>query len=154
VYEPEDMANPARHSKSRHRLSCLTTLAPALAAAVLASLAAGPALALDAAIVKGLRELDMSARLEQRCDYEAMLRIARDEKHFSPDRVVAGVTEAPKVDGDVLTGDGAAFRSKGEWYSLSYVCKTSDDHMDVLDFGYRIGDLIPEDKWEEYGLWD
>ena len=132
----------------------MTVIAPALAAAILMPPTVGPAFALDAAIVKGLLELDMGARLEQRCDYEAMLRIARDQKRFSPDRVVAGAMEAAKADGDVLSGDGAAFRSKGKWYGLSYVCKTSDDHMNVLDFDYRIGDLIPEDKWEEYGLWD
>ncbi len=148
------MAFSAHRPKSRRFPSLLTLLAPVLAAAWIAPLAAWPALALDAAIVKGLRELDLGARLEQRCDYEAMQRIAHDQKKYSPDRVVAGATEATEVDGDLLTGDGAAFRSKGKWYSLSFVCKTSDDHMDVLDFSYRIGDLIPEDKWEEYGLWD
>lgn len=147
------MSSPAHSRKSRCRLSRLTAIA-LLAAAILAPLAATPALALDAAIVKGLRELDLGARLEQRCDYEAMQRIAHDTKGYSPDRVVAGATEETEVDGDVLTGDGAAFRSKGKWYQLSFVCKTSDDHMDVLDFDYRIGDLIPKDKWEEFGLWD
>jgi Domain of Unknown Function (DUF930) len=54
----------------------------------------------------------------------------------------------------LLEGAGAAFRSKGKWYKLSYVCKTSDDHMDVLDFNYEIGAPIPESDWEKYGLWN
>ncbi len=124
-------------------------LAPALVVPLATS-----AFALDAAIVKGLRELDLGARLEQRCDYEAMLRIAKDKKGYRPDRVVAGATAEAKVEGDQIQGEGAAFRSKGKWYRLSYVCKTSDDHMDVLDFDYQIGDAIPEDKWDQYGLWE
>jgi Domain of Unknown Function (DUF930) len=113
-----------------------------------------PSAALDAAIVKGLKELDLNARLEQRCDIEAMSRIAKDKKGYRPDRVVAGATAETKIDGDSIEGDGAAFRSKGKWYQLSYVCRTSDDHMDVLDFNYKIGEAIPENDWEKFGLWE
>jgi hypothetical protein len=119
-----------------------------------AALAASPSSALDAAIVKGLLELDLGARLEQRCDIEAMTRIDKDSKTFSPDRVVAAATAEPKVDGNSIHGIGAAFRSKGAWYRLTYDCKTSDNHMDVLSFDYEIGDEIPEDKWSAFGLWD
>jgi hypothetical protein len=126
----------------------------ALAVLSATSLSASSALALDAAIVKGLLELDLGARLEQRCDIEAMTRIDKDSKKFSPDRVVAAATAEPKVDGNALHSVGAAFRSKGAWYSLTYDCKTSDDHMDVLSFDYEIGDEIPEDKWSAFGLWD
>ena len=59
-----------------------------------------PSAALDAAIVKGLKELDLNARLEQRCDIEAMSRIAKDKKGYRPDRVVAGATAETKIDGD------------------------------------------------------
>ena len=112
-----------------------------------------PATALEAAIVRGLRELELGARLEQRCDIEAMTRIAKDKKGYRPDRVVAGATADAQAEGDKLQGEGAAFRSKGKWYRLSYVCRTSDDHMDVLDFNYEIGAAIPEADWEKYGLW-
>jgi Domain of Unknown Function (DUF930) len=115
---------------------------------------ASPSAALEPAIVRGLKELDLSARLEQRCDIEAMSRIASDKKGYRPERVVAGATQDAKVDGDSLKGDGAAFRSKGKWYRLSYVCKTSPDHMDVLDFSYKIGDAIPQSDWDKYQLWD
>ena len=48
----------------------------------------------------------------------------------------------------------AAVRSKGKWYRLSFVCKTSADHMSVLSFDYKIGDAIPKEHWEEYNLFD
>ncbi len=115
---------------------------------------ASPSAALEPAIVRGLKELDLGARLEQRCDIEAMSRIAKDKKGYRPERVVAGATADAKVEGDSIKGDGAAFRSKGKWYRLSYVCKTSPDHMDVLDFSYKVGDPIPESDWEKFQLWD
>jgi Domain of Unknown Function (DUF930) len=143
------MVHPAYKRPSA--FSRILILASAL---VVAPPLAAPSAALEAAIVKGLRELDLSARLEQRCDIEAMTRIAKDKKGYTPERVVAGATADTKVEGDLLEGAGAAFRSKGKWYKLSYVCKTSDDHMDVLDFNYEIGAPIPESDWEKYGLWE
>ena len=83
-----------------------------------------------------------------------MARIDHDKKGYSPERVVAAATADTKVDGDSLLGRGAAVRSKGKWYSLSFVCKTSADHMQVLSFDYQIGAPIPKEKWEEYNLFD
>jgi Domain of Unknown Function (DUF930) len=145
------MARPAQKPDRLLPFSGTLVLAIALSAA---PPFVSPANALEAAIARGLRELDLGARLEQRCDYEAMTRIAKDKRGYRPDRVVAGATAEAKVDGDSIAGDGAAFRSKGKWYRLSYVCRTSDDHMDVLDFNYKIGEPIPEAEWEKYGLWE
>lgn len=117
-------------------------------------LAPSPAAALDSAIVKGLRLLDMSTRLEQRCDIEAMDRIARDKKGYRPDRIVASATEDTRAAADEIVAGGGAFRSNGMWYRLSYVCRTSDDHMDVLDFSYEIGGPIAEADWENLNLFD
>ena len=113
------------------------------------------AAALDAAIVKGLRELDLGARLEQRCDYEAMTRIAKDKKRYRA-RPRRGRRRRRMRRSTATRSRAQAPPSarKGKWYRLSYVCKTSADHMDVLDFNYKIGDAIPEADWEKYGLWE
>lgn len=121
---------------------------------ILLCAAASPAAALDPAVVKGLRLLDMTTRLEQRCDIEAMDRIARDEKGYRPDRIVAAATADTRMEADEIEAGGAAVRSKGMWYRMSYVCRTSDDHMQVLDFSYEIGEAIPESDWENFGLFD
>jgi hypothetical protein len=55
--------------------------------------------------------------------------------------------------GHTVTGKGGAFRSKGRWYSFSFTCKATPDHMKVLSFGYKIGEPIPESKWTALGLW-
>jgi len=48
---------------------------------------------------------------------------------------------------------GAAFRNQGQWYQFSFTCKRTPDHLGVVSFSYEIGQLIPESKWADYGLW-
>jgi hypothetical protein len=100
---------------------------------------------------KALDRLDPQTRLEQICDLEAMNRIKRDQK-YSPDRAQGAASADPKTEGHKLTATGGAFRSKGDWYELSFVCEATPDHMKVLSFEYQTGKSIPKAKWEEYGL--
>ncbi len=101
---------------------------------------------------RALKMLDPSARLEQVCDMAAMAQIRREAKEYRPDRAMASALAEPKSGPVSLEAKGAAFRSKGKWYQLSYVCKTTPDQMKVLSFDYKIGDAIPEDRWDGYGL--
>src|SRR6185437_12903828 len=114
---------------------------------------ASPAVALDARLKAGLLKLDPDTRLEQRCDAEALERIARDANPYKPDRVVAYAIKTPTLQGDAIESPGAAFRAKGQWYGLSYNCHTAHDRMQVLSFRYEIGDRISEDDWPKYNLW-
>lgn len=100
-----------------------------------------------------LRRLEPETRFEQVCDIELMARIRADSSPFRPDRVVGGALEPPHHEGAVLTGKGAALRSGGLWYRLSFECRTTPDHMRVLELTYRVGDAIPEEAWGDYGLW-
>ncbi|WP_458761431.1 DUF930 domain-containing protein [Afipia sp. TerB] len=112
-----------------------------------------PAIAMDPRFAASLKRLDPTTRLEQVCDLEAMTRISRDANPFHPDRAKTDVLTHPVQSGDLIKGTGGAFRSKGKWYSFSFTCKGSPDHMRVLAFSYKIGDLIPESKWASLGLW-
>jgi hypothetical protein len=123
-------------------------------AALLALLSASPAMALDSALKAGLLKLDPETRLEQRCDAEALDRIGKDGSRYKPDRVVAYAMATPTMLTDAIESPGAAFRSKGEWYRLAYVCKTAPDHMKVLSFEYQVGDPIPVEDWQKYNLWE
>jgi len=127
------------------RKLCLSALAVMAAAC--------PAHALDSRMKTELLELDPDTRLEQRCDAEVADRIAEEDKRFKPDKVIAYATQEPKEDGDEIKTRGGAFRSKGEWYRVSYKCLTAPDHMQVLSLRYSIGDKIPEDEWEQYNLY-
>jgi hypothetical protein len=110
-------------------------------------------LAADARFIASLGRLDPQMRLEQICDYEAMNRIGRSGQAFHPDRAKSDVVTPPRHVGDTLVGAGGAFRSAGNWYQFSFTCKTSPDHLRVLSFEYRVGAIIPQAKWEVYGLW-
>jgi hypothetical protein len=118
-------------------------------AALVVSLA--PAAA-DTRLQKMLRQLDPGARMEQVCDMAAMARIRQDEREYKPDRTIAAALAEPKVADLSLEARGAAFRSGGKWFQLSYVCRTTADRMQVVQFDYKIGAAIPEDKWDSYGL--
>jgi hypothetical protein len=110
-------------------------------------------LALERRFEASLRRLDPTTRLEQICSLETMARIKRDGKQFRPDRAVIDAVSAPKISGHSVQGTGGAFRSRGSWYQFEFTCKTTDDHMKVLSFEYRIGSPIPESRWSELGLW-
>jgi hypothetical protein len=109
---------------------------------------------MDAALRAGLLKLDPQTRLEQRCDAEVLDRISHDDHKYKADRVVAYAFATPEMKADAIRSPGAAFRSKGQWYRLKFKCETAPDHMEVLQFRYRIGDEIPEADWAKYNLYD
>ena len=126
----------------------------ALFALALAPFCASPALALDARIRGQLEKLTPEERLEQRCDMEAMDRIGGGKGGFRPDKVIAYAFGDPKLDGTTFKTKGAVFRSKGEWYRLSYKCEASEDRLEVNGFKYRIGEQVPHGDWAAHYLYD
>ncbi|WFP74278.1 DUF930 domain-containing protein [Mesorhizobium sp. WSM4906] len=125
---------------------CLMVLAPLTLA--------WPAKAMDNALRAGLLKLDPETRLEQRCDAEVLDRISHDDHKYKADRVVAYAFATPQMSADAIRSPGAAFRSKGQWFRLKFKCQTAPDHMQVLQFRYKIGDEIPETDWAKYNLYD
>jgi hypothetical protein len=109
--------------------------------------------AADSHIEEMLKRIDPEDRLEQVCDYAAADRIAHSHSGYRPDRAVIDSVSPPQISGDTVKGDGGAFRSGGQWYQFSFTCKTTPDRLKILSFDFRIGDRIPEDKWDSFGLW-
>lgn len=107
----------------------------------------------DARILRSLKLLEPTDRLEQLCDYVAMVHIRKDSRHYRPDRAVAGAISPPKLGRDSMQATGAAFRSRGHWYAMSYSCSATPDHLKVLKFHLSIGKEIPQSEWTAYGLW-
>lgn len=108
--------------------------------------------AADQRALNSLKQLDLDERLEQRCDLEAMERIARDKGGFRPDKVIAYTFSDPDVKGNRMAAAGAAFRSKGEWYRLDYDCRAGADHLAIEAFDYRIGAPVPKSEWAAHYL--
>ncbi len=121
-------------------------------AAAITGLCVVQAASADTRFEHALMQLDPSARLEQVCDLAAMQQIKRDGGSFRPDRAQASALAEPKVGDTAMEAKGAAFRSGGKWYQLSFVCRTTPDQMKVLSFDYKIGEAIPEERWDSYGL--
>jgi hypothetical protein len=96
--------------------------------------------------------IDPDIRLEQICDIEAMHRVGK-ETNFMPDRAKSDISAHPEHLGDLLEVSGGAFRSKGKWYALSFECRATPDHLKVLSFTFKIGNLIPRSQWADLGLW-
>ena len=122
-------------------------------AVVAATVMAAAAAAADGRFERSLEMLAPAERLEQLCDYTAMTRIRTERKEFRPDRAVANAMAEPRANGDTLEVTGGAFRSKKKWYTLSYRCTSTPDHLKVVTFNYTVGEEIPEAKWASFGLW-
>ena len=112
------------------------------------------AFAVDPAIKKQLQKLDPSERMEQSCDTEAMKRIGSDKTGFKPDKVIAYTFSDPAMNSDSMNAPGAVFRSKGDWYHLSYKCTTGPKHINVRSLSYEIGEKVSRDSWKQYYLYD
>jgi hypothetical protein len=132
------------------RLAWFVVSAAFGAAGTIAAQAASP----DERFEKSLLKLDPSVRLEQLCDYTALAQIRKDDKNFRPDRAVASAMAEPQVVQNTVEAKAGAFRSRKKWYTLTYSCTATPDHMKVVSFKYTIGPEIPETKWAGYGLWD
>ncbi|QND49907.1 DUF930 domain-containing protein [Rhizobium lusitanum] len=119
----------------------------------LASIATS-AFAVDATMKKELEKLDPSERMEQACDAEAMKRIGTEKTGFKPDKVIAYTFSDPNMEPNSMNAAGAVFRSKGDWYHLSYKCATDPEHVEVRNLSFQIGDKVPRDSWQKYYLYD
>ena len=118
-----------------------------------ATLVAVQTAAAESRIEHALQMLAPAERLEQLCDYTAMLRIRKGSGHFRPDRAIANATAEPRIRHDTIVAKGGAFRSRGKWYALAYTCTATPDSMAVVSFQYKVGAEIPQAKWASYGLW-
>lgn len=132
-------------SGGRKAAFCILALMP---------LCASSAFAIDARIRSQLEKLTPEERLEQRCDIEAMNEISAAKGGFRPDKVIAYAFGDPKLDGTTLRTKGAVFRSRGEWYRLSYKCEASSDRLEVNAFKYKIGNVVPHEDWAAHYLYD
>ncbi|BAB47934.1 mlr0330 [Mesorhizobium japonicum MAFF 303099] len=91
-------------------------------------------------------------RMVQLCNLEAMDQIRRWRADFRPERVVPYATAEEKVRGTTIAADGAAFRSRKNWYSLKFKCRLARDGESVIGFEFLVGDPVARDKWDELGL--
>ncbi len=113
-----------------------------------------PAAAAEGGLKQQFLRFDPATRLEQLCDYEAMLSISHDRNRYNPDKVIAYTFGEPLMSEDTLVAPGAVFRSRGDWYRLSFKCKADVEHVEIQSLKYEIGKKVPREKWTKYFLYD
>lgn len=131
---------------------CLAASSLAAPACLLAVLLAVPATAAAPGRDAIMLHVDPAARVEQRCNARAMGVVEREQKGMRPDEMVAYAFADPQVGTTSITAPGAAIRSAGHWYRISYRCRTTPDGMDVVDFSYQLGAEVPKQEWSAHSL--
>lgn len=101
---------------------------------------------------EALRQLEEGERIEQLCNLEAMSQVHAWKAEYEPDRVVAYAMEDTKLSRKTMQADGAAFRSKRQWYRLRFTCELSPDRAKVAGFAFMVGDPIPRGEWRARNL--
>lgn len=100
-----------------------------------------------------LSKLGPEERARQVCAIRGVMDIRKSKKLPSVDRVQASTADPAAFDGSVVTATSGAVRSKDRWYALNFTCAVTPDQMKVVSFAYKVGAEIPEEKWEDLGLW-
>lgn len=109
--------------------------------------------AANARLPAGFMKMEPRTRSLQICNNRGSREISREKEFSRLDRVVVDAMSNPTFDRNVISGDGGAFRNRGQWHQFQFKCTLADDSMSATSFSYRVGDIIPEDKWERFGLW-
>jgi hypothetical protein len=100
---------------------------------------------------EALKTLEASERVEQLCNLEAMSQIHAWKAEFEPDRVVAFAMAGIKASKSALEAEGAAFRSRKQWYGLRFRCEMAANGK-VAGFQFRVGEAIPRSEWAAHDL--
>jgi len=100
---------------------------------------------------EALKTLEASERIEQLCNLEAMSQIHAWKAEFEPDRVVAFAMAGTKLTKSTLEAEGAAFRSRKQWYGLRFRCEMAANGK-VAGFQFRVGEAIPRSEWAAHDL--
>lgn len=100
---------------------------------------------------EALKTLEAGERIEQLCNLEAMSQIHAWKAEFEPDRVVAFALAGTKLTKNTLEAEGAAFRSRKQWYGLRFRCKMAANGK-VAGFEFRVGEAIARSEWAAHDL--
>ncbi|GAB4348597.1 MAG: hypothetical protein Kow0026_03310 [Oricola sp.] len=99
-----------------------------------------------------LPQLAADERAVQLCSIEALAQIAALDAEFAPDLLAAYATGAIRLAGPSVEADGAAFRSRGQWYALAFKCALNAELDAVAAFEFTIGKAIPHEQWAGHNL--
>ncbi len=107
----------------------------------------------DASMDRVLKELEPEERAHQVCNLRGLDAIRKGSHLKGVDRVATTIQKPAVFKDNVVTAKGGVVRAKNHWYFVDFTCAVSNDQMKATSFDYKLGPEIPENKWEDYGLW-
>ena len=105
-----------------------------------------------ASVRRGLVNVTQGERVVQLCNIEALEQIRIAAPQHDPDTLVSYAMADPVATGLMLTAIGGAFRSRRQWYGVSFECVAAPGLDGVTSFAFKLGELIPESEWEAHNL--
>jgi len=107
----------------------------------------------DASMDRVLEKLEPEERAHQACSLRGLDAIRKGTRLKRIDRLKTSSRSHASFKDNVVVANGAAIRANHQWYALKYTCSVTDDQMKAKTFDFQLGAEIPEDKWEDFGLW-
>ena len=105
-----------------------------------------------ATVRRGLSSFADRERVAQLCNIEALEQIRLAAPQYDPDTVVSYAMADPFSSGLMMTALGGAFRSRRQWYNVSFECQAAPTLDGVTSFAFKLGGVIPESEWEAHDL--
>lgn len=105
-----------------------------------------------ASVRRSFGTLASSEQLMQICNIEALEQIRLAAPQYDPDTMVSYAMAQPITSGLMLSALGGAFRSRRQWFNVSFQCIASPTLDGVDSFSFKLGEAIPESEWEEHYL--
>jgi hypothetical protein len=102
--------------------------------------------------VEAMKAMSDGDRVDQLCGIEASAQIHAWRNEYQPERLVSFAMSDTRMDGDMLVADGAAFRSRKNWYRPKFRCGLTPDHTRIAAFEFQVGTPVPREEWEERNL--
>ncbi|MCS0504184.1 DUF930 domain-containing protein [Ancylobacter mangrovi] len=96
---------------------------------------------------RALAGLAEEERIAQLCDLEAMEQIHAWRDEFQPDRLVDYALSDTRMEGQTLVAPRGAFRSRHQWYEVSFQCELDAGWRKVAGFAFHVGEPIPREEW-------
>ncbi|MBA2127738.1 hypothetical protein DLM45_16120 [Hyphomicrobium methylovorum] len=131
----------------------LLTMYTAVCVATLGALAGATGAIAETHMDRAMMKLEPEERAHQACNMRGIEAVRKGAKLKGVDRLKSGSLSPAHFKDNKVTANGAAVRAGHHWYELKYTCTVTDDQMRATSFDFKLGAEIPEDKWEDYGLW-
>lgn len=103
-------------------------------------------------IRQNLPRLAPEERATQICNIEAGQQIQAANPKVFVDTVHASALGDTSINNLTVTAPQAAYRSRRQWYSVSFVCAVAPDFSGVVDFRFKMGAPIPRALWDAHAL--